>query len=248
MVSAWKMDDTITVFLTAVEMCEADRCLPWHWQFFPKLQMSHGGWHCNHGCWAASRQPKSVAAPGTHWQPHPAGACWAGPWRQQRQVTALTETCGLPTLICLQIWHFGGKKESLLLAEFPAPVCWELADPPQGWQGFLLPGCAGLLEVSPGCLQTAWLKIPAGLELHLHQGKCWWVCLKNMGEVESRREVEQFVSVHKLLRPDATTALSFYEMWWRGVLLPAWQELRSQWHCDHRYCCWATLSLAKTWV
>ncbi|TRZ23662.1 hypothetical protein HGM15179_003461 [Zosterops borbonicus] len=27
-VSVWKMDDTITVFFTAVEMCEADRCLP----------------------------------------------------------------------------------------------------------------------------------------------------------------------------------------------------------------------------
>lgn len=60
---------------------------------------------------------------------------------------------------------------------------------------------------------TAWLKIPAGLELHFHQGNCWWVFLSNTGEVESRREAEQFVSVHKLLRPDATTALSFYEMW-----------------------------------
>lgn len=81
----------------------------------------------------------------------------------------------------------------------------------------------------------------------LAENTCWpWAApspgqmlvglLKNMGEVESRREVEQFVSVHKLLRPDATTALSFYEMWWRGVLLPVWQELRSQWHCDHRHC------------
>lgn len=90
MVSAWKMDDTITVFLTAVEMCEADRCLPWQWQFFPKLEMSRGGWHCHPACWAASWQPKSVAAPGSRWQPHPAGDCSAGPWRQQRQVTTLT--------------------------------------------------------------------------------------------------------------------------------------------------------------
>lgn len=132
MVSAWKMDDTITVLLTAVEMCGADRCLPWQWQFFPKLEMSRGGWHCSPACWAASWQPKSVAALGTRWQHHPAGACSAGPWRQQRQATTLTETHGLPTLMCPQIWHFGGKNwESLLVAEFAAAVCWELAAPPR---------------------------------------------------------------------------------------------------------------------
>lgn len=77
-----------------------------------------------------------------------------------------TETHGLPILMCLQIWHFGGKKlESLLVADFPDAVCWELATPPWGWQGLLLSGRAGLLEVGPGCLQTAWLKTPAGLEL-----------------------------------------------------------------------------------
>lgn len=97
MVSVWKIDDTITVQLTAVEMYKADRCLPWQWQFFSQTtamaEMSHGGWHCHTcvlSCLPACQQPNSIAAQGTCWQPNPAGACSAGLWCQQRQATALT--------------------------------------------------------------------------------------------------------------------------------------------------------------
>lgn len=54
MVSLWKMDGTITVFPTTIEMCEADSCLPDSDGFSLSLrataEMSHGGWHCHSVC------------------------------------------------------------------------------------------------------------------------------------------------------------------------------------------------------
>lgn len=123
----------------------------------------------------------------------------------------------LPKLVVCPHWcacKFGiledKKLESLLVA---VSCCCLLG----AWQ--LLPGddrgfsCLGVLGSLKWVLGVYRLPGWKQLELHFHQGKCWWVCLRNMGEVESRREAEQFVSVHKHLQPDATMALSFYEMW-----------------------------------
>lgn len=228
MVSAWKMDDTITVFLTAVEMCEADRCLPWQWQFFPKLEASHGGWHCHPACWAASQQPKSVTAQGTRWQPHPAGACSADPWRQQRQVTTLT----LKLMVCP---YWCACKFGILGEKTREPACGRVS-----WCCLLGAGNSSLGVTGASPVRVCWAPWSGSWVFTdcLVENTCWAWAVVSPGQMlgsalgvwEKLKAEERlkFVSVHKHLRPDATTALSFYEMWWRGVLLPAWQELWSQ--------------------
>lgn len=119
MVSVWKIDDTITVQLTAVEMYKADRCLPWQWQFFfPNY--SHGrdvSWWLalSHLC---AELPPSLPAAQLH--------CCSGDLLAAQSCRCLlsrslmsaetshcsyTETWGLPTLMWLWIWHLGKKWE-----------------------------------------------------------------------------------------------------------------------------------------
>lgn len=229
MVSVWKIDDTIPVRLTAVEMRKADRCLPWQWQFFPQPaampEISHGGWHCHPACWAASRPAHS-----------PGPSCRRLLSRSltsaEKSHRSYTETRGLPTLVWLwNLASWGGKK-------WASPAClWQsflllfllgAGDSSQGWRGFCF-GCTGCFEASPGCFQTVWLKTPARLELQFLlpcQGKCWWVCPWNEGEVESRREGEQFVFLHKHLW--LVRDYRFVLLWdvVKGEILRVWEKSR----------------------
>lgn len=246
MVSAWKMDDTITVFLTAVEMCEADRCLPWQWQFFPKLEASHGGWHCHPACWAASQQPKSVTAQGTRWQPHPAGACSADPWRQQRRATTLT----LKLMVC-PYWcacKFGilGEKNwrACLWQSFLMLFAgsWQLL--PGGDRGFSCPGVLGSLKWVLGVYRLPGWKHLLGLSCSFTRANAG-VCLRSMGEVESRREVEICLCTQTF-----TTWRNYgFVLLWDVVKGGSSACMTGAVVTDSdRYCCWATLSLAKTCV
>lgn len=127
--SVWKIDDTIPLRLTAVEMCKADRCLLWQWQFFPNVQPWQRCLVVAGAVTLHAELPPSLPTA----QVHPADACSAGPWRQQRKATALTWKLGVCPHWCgCEIWHLGGKKN-----ERPQPVCgrvscWGLVAPPRG--------------------------------------------------------------------------------------------------------------------
>lgn len=177
MVSVWKIDDTITVQLAAVEMYKADRCLPWQWQFFPKLQpwqrclMVVGT--VTPVCWAAS-QPASSPTPlllrglaGNPILQVPAQQVLDVSRDKPLLLHRNMRSAHTDVAVNLASWK-KMRGSPAWLWQFPAAVpvgYWGLVAPPRGERELLLPGCAGLLEVSPGCLQTVWLKTPAGLEL-----------------------------------------------------------------------------------
>lgn len=197
--------------------------------------MSHGGWHCHPVCWAAS-QHKSAAAQGTRWQPHPAEACSAGPWRQQRQATTLAAELGVCPHWCgCQFSILGGKTQ-----ESPHPVCGSFlllfllgaGSSSQGWGGFC-PVCWALWVLGVYRLTEntcrGWAAASPLVPRENDGG--------NKGEVEGRREGEQFVFLHKHLW---LVCSSCFVLLWdvvkRGILLPSWQR-----SCGHGW--WQMLLL-----
>lgn len=176
MVSVWKIDDN--------NYCAA-RC-SWNvqgWQMFAltvtvfsqttaMAEVSHGGWHCHTcvlSCLPACQQPNSIAAQGTRWQLHPAGACSAGPWCQQRQATAHTpkhEVCPHWCGCEFGILEKNERVPSVVVAVSCCCSCGILGagGSSQGWGG-ASPAWVCWSPWSESWVFTDWLKTPAGLEL-----------------------------------------------------------------------------------
>lgn len=229
MMSVWKTDDTITVFLAAVEMCKADRCLPWQWQFFPKLQpwqrcLMVAGTVTLHAELPPSLPTAqvrccsgdSLAAPSCR---RPLSRSLTSAETSHR---SYTETRGLPTLMWLHIAHLGEKNTrvpSLLVTEFSAAVpagCWGLAAPPRGEGGFSCPGVLGSLKWVLGVYRLSDWKHLLGLSCSFssstreNAGESLLEIREKLRAEERVNSLSSYTNIYDLY---ATIALSFYEMW-----------------------------------
>lgn len=216
MVSVWKIDDTIPVRLTAVEMRKADRCLPWQWQFFPQPaampEISHGGWHCHPACWAASRPAHS-----------PGPSCRRLLSRSltsaEKSHRSYTETRGLPTLVWLWNLASWGKEN-----ERPQPVCgrvscccscWGLVTPPRG-EGASASGALGALKQVLGVSRLSdWKHLlgwscSSSSRARENAGGFVLEMREKLRAEEKANSLSCYTNIYDLY---ATIALSFYEMW-----------------------------------